>query len=52
MVTDIKISNELLKLAAKGRTAVVHKKATVSNYGEFWFEEMAMNNEFSLANMD
>ena len=51
MVTDIKVSINSPHLATNGGILVVHKKAMVPNYGEVCFEENAMTNVFSLANM-
>ena len=50
-VEDITHSTNTLQLATNAGTMQTKEKATVPKYGEVWFDQNAITNVFSLANM-
>jgi len=51
LVEKIHDSGETLSLATNAGELITNKKATVPGYGLVWFDDRAMTNVFSLANM-
>ena len=51
LVKDIVSMDETLNLQTNAGNLITNKRATVPDYGQVWFDENAITNVFSLANM-